>query len=116
MAWLAKPPLRASRQGRLGRQGMGRELASRRPARCGARQGEPDLRPAVAGPLARQPGSTPVMGRDPLGEFDMVDKVVRDGLSMDDLGEILARFSQRWLEHGIPLLTTGIGMPTIDPT
>ncbi|MFI5011564.1 MAG: adenylate/guanylate cyclase domain-containing protein [Hyphomicrobiales bacterium] len=49
-------------------------------------------------------------------EFEFVDRLLRKGLEVDDLGTMLEQFSQGLLEKGIPLLTTRIGMPAIDPT
>jgi adenylate cyclase len=48
--------------------------------------------------------------------FDPIDSLLRDGLTLDDLTDVLTAYSERWLAHGMRLLTTGIGMPTIDPS
>jgi adenylate cyclase len=49
-------------------------------------------------------------------ESDIIDQLLRDGLEIDDLNEVLARFSENCVAHGIPLLMTGASMPAIDPT
>ncbi|SEE10342.1 adenylate cyclase [Rhizobiales bacterium GAS188] len=49
-------------------------------------------------------------------EFEFIDRLLREGLKADDLAVLLKGFSEGLVERGIPLLSTGISMPTIDPT
>ena len=49
-------------------------------------------------------------------EFEFIDRLLREGVKADDLAVLLQGFSEGLVERGIPLLTTGISMPTIDPT
>src|SRR5918912_2709900 len=47
---------------------------------------------------------------------DLVDWILREAITGDDLGAILSGFVQRIAARGVPLLRASIGMPALDPS